>query len=152
MSVTHFWFGFSAVKSRSSALGAACFVGSLLVVVGVDAFAAGELHVRHRPGDHVAAGRLQVVATGQLAGNLSAAVNGLRLGMNRTHGGVHALSPLGRRARLAAKRVVVPRLRDVERFTQEDDRIQVAMLRDPGVLHSDSFAPVSLTIRRRGFF
>ena len=38
MSVTHFWFGLSAVKSRSSTLGAGCFVGSLLVVVGVNAF------------------------------------------------------------------------------------------------------------------
>ena len=35
MSLTHFWLARSAVKSRSSTLGAACFAGSLLVVVGI---------------------------------------------------------------------------------------------------------------------
>ena len=113
MSVTHLRLGLVAVKSRSSVLGAGCFVGSACVVVGVNALrdAAFQAHFPHRarppccgrptPGRRCCASSWAI---------LRAAVDAVRLGMHLPHGRVDPLVPLGTRARRPIERGVVARL------------------------------------------
>src|SRR5690606_10413168 len=51
-------------------------------------------------------------------------------------------------ARRPIDRVVIARRRDVEDAAHDEDRERVAMLTDPGVLHSDSFAKYAVAFFR----